>query len=239
MDIDLSSDFQIPIASLSLLDTIGVLVLIPIMDKLVYPLLKKCNVRLSQLQRIGVGMVIATLSMACAGGIELYRKEQCCMNQTRGSDETETKVSNITIFYQVPQYTLIGLSEVFTSITGLELAYTEAPKSLQGAVMGIYLLTTGLGTYLGAALVAIVNAITGAHGESGEWYPNKDHINDGKLANYFFLLAGLMFLNFILYIFVACDFKVKKETSEKNIPKIQDVYSSSQTGETGVLNKPD
>ena len=117
MDISLSG-FQIPIASLSLLDTIGVLVLIPIMDKLVYPLLKKCNVKLSQLQRIGVGMIIVTLSMACAGGIELYRKEQCCMNQKRGSNGTETKVSNITIFYQVPQYTLIGLSEVFTSITG-------------------------------------------------------------------------------------------------------------------------
>ena len=105
--------------------------------------------------------------------------------------------------------------------------------------MGIYLLTTGLGTYLGAALVAIVNAITGSYGKSEEWYPNKDHINEGKLANYFFLLAGLMFLNFILYIFVACDFKVKKETSEKNIPKDQDVSSSSQTGKTGVLNKPD
>ena len=90
------------------------------------------------------------------------------------------------------------------------MAYTEAPKSLQGLVMGIFLLTTGLGTYLGAAVVAITNAISGAREEANRWYPDEEHINDGKLANYFFLLAGLMGLNFILYIFVAYDFKAKK-----------------------------
>ena len=119
MDIDLNG-FQIPIASLALLDTLGVLLLIPIMDKLVYPFLDKVfGIRPSQLQRIGVGMIVATASMACAGGIEWFRVEHCCMYQDRvGGDVNGTQVANITIFYQVPQYFLIGLSEVFTSITG-------------------------------------------------------------------------------------------------------------------------
>lgn len=116
MDIYLGSSFQIPIASLTLLDVIGVLVLVPVVEKVVYPVLAKCNIHLSKLQRIGIGMVIACASMACAGGLELYRKDQCCIVQKRlSADKT---VSNITIFYQIPQYTLIGLSEVFTSVTG-------------------------------------------------------------------------------------------------------------------------
>ena len=83
--------------------------------------------------------------------------------------------------------------------------------------MGVYLFTTGLGSFVGAGLVAIVNAITGATDKSHQWYPDKDHINskDHYFAYYFFLLAGLMFLNFIVYIFVAVRFKGKKESARK------------------------
>ena len=118
MDISLTPSFEIPIASLFVFDTIAVLSFIPIMDKIIYPLLTKCNIRLGRLHRIGIGMVITTLSMVCAGGIEMLRKEQCCKEQLRPPDNNITIVSNITIFYQVPQYALIGLSEVFTSVTG-------------------------------------------------------------------------------------------------------------------------
>ena len=116
MDITIGS-LRIPIASLSLLDTLGVLILIPIVDKLIYPCLGRFGIRPSQLQRIGFGMLIATASMVCAGGMEIFRIRNCCIFQPRG-DKNDTQVANITIFYQVPQYTLIGLSEVFTSITG-------------------------------------------------------------------------------------------------------------------------
>ena len=82
--------------------------------------------------------------------------------------------------------------------------------------MGVFLLTMGLGSFAGAALVAIVNAITGANGEDGKWYPDKNYVNKSPhLANYFFLLAGLMFLNFIAYIFVALSFKKKKESASR------------------------
>ena len=117
MDISLTSDFQIPISSLSVFITIAVLVWIPILNKIVHPFLAKCNIRLDKLQRIGIGMAITTLSMVCAGGIEMLRVDQCCMEQLRPTDNA-TIVSNITIFYQVPQYALIGLAYVFTSLTG-------------------------------------------------------------------------------------------------------------------------
>lgn len=116
MDIRLGN-FNIPVASLSAIGTLGILVLIPLMEKLVYPLLAKFDIRPSQLQRIGVGMVISTASMACAGGIEWFRVQQCCTLQDRG-DIHLTNVSRITIFYQIPQYLLQALSEVFVIVTG-------------------------------------------------------------------------------------------------------------------------
>ena len=116
MDISLTPSFEIPIASLFVFDTIAVLSFIPIMDKIIYPLLTKCNIRLGRLHRIGIGMVITTLSMVCAGGIEMLRVHQCCKEQDRSSENIT--IANITVFYQVPQYALIGLSEVLTSVTG-------------------------------------------------------------------------------------------------------------------------
>lgn len=110
-------NFNIPIASVSVLGALGILILIPFMEKLVYPLLAKFDKRPSKLQRIGAGMLISTASMACAGGIEWYRVEQCCSLQDRGNTHL-TNVSSITILYQIPQYTLQGLSEVLVFITG-------------------------------------------------------------------------------------------------------------------------
>ena len=115
---------------------------------------------------------------------------------------------------------------------GLELAYTEAPKSLQGVIMGVYLFTQGLGGFVGGALVVIVNAITGATDESRKWYPDKNYINSKvpHLAYYFFLLAGLMFLNFIVYIFVAASFKKEKESARKANLLADNIANNEQSG---------
>ena len=116
--------------------------------------------------------------------------------------------------------------------SGLELAYTEAPKSLQGVIMGVYVFTIGLGILFGAALVVIVNAFTGATDQSNKWYPDKNYVNskDHCLAYYFFLLAGLMFLNFILYIFVAESFKKKKESARKANLFADSIANKKQSG---------
>ena len=45
-------------------------------------------------------------------------------------------------------------------LPGLEFAYSQAPSSLEGVVMGLNLVTTGLGSYLATAVVNIVNAAT-------------------------------------------------------------------------------
>jgi uncharacterized membrane protein len=106
--------------------------------------------------------------------------------------------------------------------------------------MGVYLLTTGLGTYVGAALVAIVNAVTEAiNGEDGKWYPDTKYINTGHhLAYYFFMLAALMFVNFIVYIFVAVSFKEKKESANRSNMS-NGVMNSAEPPDLPNTEKPD
>ena len=74
MDIEING-FLIPIASLAAFDAIAVVVFVPIMDILVYPLLAKFEIHPSSLQRIGFGMIIATASMVCAGGVRIVQSK--------------------------------------------------------------------------------------------------------------------------------------------------------------------
>jgi len=43
----------------------------------------------------------------------------------------EGQKNDFSLFWQIPAFILIGLSEIFTSITGLEYAYTKAPASMK------------------------------------------------------------------------------------------------------------
>ncbi|XP_013392509.1 solute carrier family 15 member 4 [Lingula anatina] len=196
-------DFKIPAASLNLFNVAIILILVPIMDRIVYPLLARVKIYPSQLVRIGIGMVLATLSVVVAGFVEVARRDE--LQVYGGIVQTISNVqynaSSISIFWQVPQFTLIGASEVFASISGLEFAYSQAPAVLQGLIMGMFLLTNGLGNYLGSALIAIVNAAT----VDDPWYPND--INQGHLEYFFWLLAGLMVLNTLVFVVLAWRYK--------------------------------
>lgn len=199
-------DFTLPAASLNLFDSLVILILVPFMDRVVYPLLDKYWKRPSQLVRIGFGMVLAVSGMVVAGILEIYRKEE--LSQSGGFSQLVAEkyfnASYYSVMLQVPQFVLIGASEVFTMVTGMEFAYSEAPSSLQGLVMGMFLVTSGLGHYIGSLLINIVNAAT----PGDEWYP--DEINTGHLDYYFFLVGGLMMLNTLVYFIIAYRYKSVK-----------------------------
>ena len=66
-------------------------------------------------------MLLAALSVVVAGILEIYRKNELAdsggFNQTL-SDSTFNS-SHLSVFIQVPQFALVGASEVFTSISGI------------------------------------------------------------------------------------------------------------------------
>ena len=71
MNLAITQKFKIPAASLSLFDIIIILVLIPFMDRVVYPLFAKWRIKLSSLRRMGIGMIFAILSVVVAANIEV------------------------------------------------------------------------------------------------------------------------------------------------------------------------
>ena len=113
-------EFTIPAASLSLFDIVAVLVLIPIFDHVFYPLLNYCGINFTPLRRIGVGMLLISASVIVAGVVEIQRRNTWidggfCIQTVFGESRN---ASSVNVFWQIPQFVLIGSSEVLLVITG-------------------------------------------------------------------------------------------------------------------------
>jgi POT family proton-dependent oligopeptide transporter len=60
-------------------------------------------------------------------------------------------MSSLNVWIQSGSYVLIALSEIFASITGLEYAFTKAPKNMRSLVMAMFLFATAISSAIGEA----------------------------------------------------------------------------------------
>lgn len=200
-----NSSFKIPPASLSIFDTLSVIFWVPVYDRIIVPLARKFTGHkngLTQLQRMGVGLFISIFSMVAAAILEVIR-----LRTVRKHDYYDLEEIPMTIFWQVPQYFLIGCAEVFMFIGQLEFFYEQAPDAMRSLCSALSLLTVALGQYLSSLLVTIVTNISTKNGKLG-WIP--DNLNYGHIDYFFWLLAVLSVLNLIVYLWVARLYTYKK-----------------------------
>ncbi|KAE8693068.1 Protein NRT1/ PTR FAMILY 8.1 [Hibiscus syriacus] len=200
-----NSTFKIPPASLSIFDTLSVIFWVPMYDRIIVPVTRKCTGHkngLTQLQRMGIGLFISIFAMVVAAILELER-----LRQVRRHNYYEVKEMPMTIFWQVPQYFLIGCAEVFTLIGQLEFFYEQAPDAMRSFCSALQLTTIALGNYLSSLLVTIVTSITSRNGKLG-WIP--DNLNYGHIHYFFWLLAVLSVLNLGAFLLIAKWYTYKK-----------------------------
>ncbi|ESQ40100.1 hypothetical protein EUTSA_v10013125mg [Eutrema salsugineum] len=207
MDKRMGPHFTIPSASLSLFDILSVLFWTPVYDQLIVPLARKVTGHdrgFTQLQRIGIGLVISVFSMISAGVLEVQR-----LSYIRTHSLYDEETVPISIFWQVPQYFFVGCAEVFTFIGQLEFFYDQAPDAMRSLCSALSLTTVALGNYLSTLLVTVVTKITTSGGRPG-WIA--DNLNRGHLDYFYWLLAVLSFLNFFVYLWIAKRYTYKKAT---------------------------
>ncbi|CAK7308871.1 Solute carrier family 15 member 3 [Vulpes lagopus] len=195
------SSYKIPEAWLLLANVVVVLILVPMKGHLLDPLLLQHKLLPSALQKMALGMFFAFASVLVAGGLEMEHLQYIHRNQTVSQQigKDVYYAASLSIWWQIPQYLLIGISEIFASIPGLEFAYSEAPCSMQSTIMGIFFCLSGVGSLLGSSLVALLSLPRG-------WlYCPKDfgNINNCRMDLYFFLLASIQAATALLFIWIA------------------------------------
>ncbi|KAF3031585.1 hypothetical protein E8E11_000709 [Didymella keratinophila] len=134
------------------LNPITLIIFIPIFDKFFYPQLARMGINFTPLKKIQAGFACAALSMVVAAIIQhfIYVKSSC------GKSASDCDVPPpLTVWVQAPAYLLIAFSEIFASITGLEYAYTKAPKNMRSLVTGVFWFTHAFSSAIAQAFVPL------------------------------------------------------------------------------------
>ncbi|KAF8251351.1 peptide transport protein PTR2 [Wilcoxina mikolae CBS 423.85] len=134
-----------------------IIVLAPIFDRLVYPAMRKMGIAFKPITRITWGFILAALAMAYTAVVQhiIYASPPCYDTPLASTCLDGLVPNKVHVVVQTPAYLLLGISEIFTSITGLEYAYTKAPPSMKSFVTSIFLLTLAFGPAIGIALTPV------------------------------------------------------------------------------------
>ena len=127
-------------SQISAWNPIMVMGLIPLFSMGVYPFLDKIGYMTTPVRRMTWGMFVAAASFALIGGLQMVMDGGVQLN----------------VMWQFFPYLVITIAEVMISITGLEFAYTQAPRSMKSTIMSIWLLTVFFGNMI-TAYVSKVN----------------------------------------------------------------------------------
>ncbi|XP_040377031.1 protein NRT1/ PTR FAMILY 8.3-like [Oryza brachyantha] len=197
MDMNIFS-VPVPAASLSSFQVLCVLIWVLLYSKVIVPALRGFSSGAagepSQLQRMGAGRLIMAVAMAAAALVEMKRLSGAASGET------------INIAWQLPQYFLLAGAEVFCYIAQLEFFFGEAPDTMKSTCTSLALLTIALGSYLSSLIYAVVEAFTATAGSPG-WIA--DDLNQGHLDYFFWMMAAMCTLNFVVYSGFAKNYKLK------------------------------
>ncbi|RLN11404.1 protein NRT1/ PTR FAMILY 5.8 [Panicum miliaceum] len=198
--------FVIPPAMLQSSITVSIILLVPMYDRVIIPLINavtRGSDGITVLQRIGVGMVLSVVAMAIAALVESWRLR---VSAASGG------AARLKIFWLLPQYVLLGVSDVFTVVGMQEFFYTQVPASMKTISIGLYLSVFGVGGFLGAFLITVLEMATARPGNSKGWF--SDDPREAHLDNYYWFLALLCFISFVIFTHL-CKFYSGKNASGK------------------------
>jgi proton-dependent oligopeptide transporter, POT family len=122
-----------------------VMILIPVFAGFIYPRIEKLGIKVTPLRKMSAGMFVAALSFVIVGIAQSWM------------DAGYT----VSVGWQLLAFVVLTASEVMISITGLEFAYTQAPRAMKSTIMSFWFLTVFAGNLI-TAYVAAINKFTGA-----------------------------------------------------------------------------
>ncbi|KAL6596311.1 hypothetical protein ACP70R_047675 [Stipagrostis hirtigluma subsp. patula] len=197
--------FEIPPASLQCVGPAAVLALVPVYDIILVPVFRKFTGMASGitlLQLMAIGLVCPVLSMVSAALVESNRLH---IAQEKGLVHRKVAVP-MSILWQGPQYFLIGVGEVFSNIALMEFFYQESSDAMRSLCLALSYAVIAAGKYLNSFILSLVPVFTATGGSPG-WIP--DNLNEGHLDRFYWMLAGLCFLNLLPFAFFSMRYKCK------------------------------
>jgi len=134
------------------------------------------------------------------------------------------QMSRLSVLAQIPQFVLIGVSEIFASITSLEFFYSQAPANMRSVSQALNLLTSAIGSWVTIPLTLVVCL------GPKPWITTD--INSGHLDSYFFLLSGIQGLVILVYVKITRTFVPADQAWLAELDMPEEEEEGGEEGET-------
>ncbi|XP_010498968.1 PREDICTED: protein NRT1/ PTR FAMILY 2.12-like [Camelina sativa] len=195
MDRHMGPHFEIPAASVVVISYITIGIWLPIYDRLLVPSLSRIQeFRFTLLQRMGIGIIFAILSMFTAGFVEGVRRTR------------DTAVTQTSVFWLAVPLILMGLCESFNFIGQIEFFNSQFPEHMRSIANSLFPLSFAAANYLSSLLVTTVHKFSGTK-DQPDWL-NRD-LDKGKLDYYYYMIAGLGVVNLVYFWYCARNYQYK------------------------------
>ncbi|XVE69989.1 hypothetical protein DITRI_Ditri10aG0035700 [Diplodiscus trichospermus] len=193
--------FKIPAPSLPVIPLVFNFIFIPIYDRIFVPLARRITgipTGIRYLQRIGVGLVLSTVSMAISAVMETRRKSVAVKHNMVDSKDPLP----MSVFWLGFQYAVFGLADMFSLVGLLEFYYAESSARMKGTCTAMSWFSLAFGYFISSLVVEVVNEA------SGGWLASSN-LNRDKLNYFYWLLSALSAVNFVIYLMCASWYKYK------------------------------
>ncbi|KAJ7520196.1 hypothetical protein O6H91_20G071600 [Diphasiastrum complanatum] len=199
--------FTVPSATIPVISAIFVLMLLPIYDVILVPLIRRVTHKprgISFLQRMGIGLIATTMAAIVAALFERHRRHVAWAPHVATNPQ---HIVPISAFWLSMQYLLLGVAEVFFLVGQLEFFYSQAPDGLRSIGTSYVYTADSIGNFIASLVVKVVQRKTGHHG-STPWLAQ--NINLGHLDRFYWLLSAMSLGNFLIFLVVAYFYRYKK-----------------------------
>jgi len=137
--------FRLEASQIGAINPFMVLMLVPVFQGVLYPGLVRLGVKVSPLGKMSVGMFVTVMSFVAMAVLQSI---------IDGGGRPHA-------LWQIVPYLFLTAGEVMISVTGLEFAFTQAPRTMKSTIMSFWMLTTAGGNLV-AAVVSQWNRFHGA-----------------------------------------------------------------------------
>ncbi|WJX80549.1 hypothetical protein P8452_63535 [Trifolium repens] len=202
---------KLPVTCMPVFPGLSVFLILALYYQTFVPLFKRITGHphgASQLQRIGIGLAVSILSVAWAAIFEKYRRNYAIKNEFEAS--FLTPMPNLSAYWLLIQYCLIGVAEVFCIVGLLEFLYEEAPDAMKSIGSAYAALAGGLGCFIATFINSVVKSITGNSAKRQESWLSQN-INTGKFDYFYWLLTALSLINFCVFLYSAHRYKYRTQ----------------------------
>lgn len=115
--------------------------MIPLWQYIFVPILRKFDISLHPLNSVIIGAICSALAFLCAGVLQI--------------EIEENEMKSLNILWQIPQFVLLMMGELFLSIPGLQFAFTQAPESMKSILTAAWFLNNAFGNLIVVFLTEI------------------------------------------------------------------------------------